>query len=138
MRAAITSRHVPRPTATHTRHSTQQTRKKTKTKQKKRGGEYGERSDTTYADGKHQRSLERAPQRQRAAEHDGAPRARARRRDGVAALTVVQALAPGEQREEAEELRLHDQRHVEVLRDHVDAQRERGDAPEESARWGRI
>lgn len=85
---------------------------------------------TTYADSKHQRSLERAPQCQRAAEHDGAPRARSP--CGAVTVTVVQALTPGEQREEAEELRLHDQRHVEVLRDHVDAQRERGDAPEES------
>jgi hypothetical protein len=45
----------------------------------------------------------------------------------------MQALAPAEQREEAEELRLDDEGHVQVLRDHVYAERERGDAPEESA-----
>ena len=43
----------------------------------------------------------------------------------------MHALAPREQREEAEELRLRDQRHVQVLRNHVDAEWEHGDAPEE-------
>jgi len=47
---------------------------------------------------------------------------------------VVQALALAEQRDEVEELRLDDQRHVQILRDHVDAQWENCDAPEESAR----
>jgi len=51
------------------------------------------------------------------------------------ALTCGGAVVhPGERREEADELRLDDQRHFQVLCDHVDAQWERCDAPEESAR----
>lgn len=87
-------------------------------------------TEYTYAESQHHRHLERAPQHQRAAEHDATPCARA------CGGAVIQALAPGEQREEAEELRLDDERHVQVLRDHVDAQWERRDAPEEAA-WGR-
>jgi len=80
---------------------------------------------TARAENQYHRRFERTPKHQRATDYDGAPCARAR---GGA---VVQALAPTEQREEAEELWLYDQRHVQVLRDHVDAQWEGCDAPEE-------
>jgi hypothetical protein len=81
----------------------------------------------TYAESEYHRRFERAPKHQRATDHDGAPCSRA------CGGAVVQALAPAEERKEAEELWLYDQRHVQVLRDHVDAQWERRDAPEESA-----
>jgi len=73
-----------------------------------------------------------APEHQRGAEHDETPRTRARR--GAA----MHALTPGEQREEAKELHLDDEECVQVLRDHVAAERECGNALEGSTREERI
>ncbi len=77
-------------------------------------------------------AVERAPEHQRGTEHDDTPRTRARR--GAA----MHALTPGGQREEVEELQLDDEGRVQVLRDHVAAERERGDAPEGSTREERV
>ena len=71
--------------------------------------------------------LEGPPERQRATEHDDAPRLRAR-----GAVVLVHVLTPRKQQEEAKELRLDDQGYVQVPHDHVDAERERDDAPEET------
>ena len=80
-------------------------------------------TEYTYTKSQYHHLFERAPKHQRSTEHDGALCARA------CGGAVVQAFAPGEQREEAEELWLDGQRHVQA----VDAQWERCDAPEESS-----
>src|SRR6266404_1217715 len=79
----------------------------------------------TYAESIHNAGLEGAIDDEHAHKHSSTASAGVR-------TSVIHALGPGEEGEEREELRLDDQRNVEVLHDDVDAERERRHAPHQS------